>query len=74
MNLLLRLVLGHGKTALFSKLGPDHLVRGFSAGSYVGLTILRLLWNWMRVENWVRLLALLNSWGQYYPTMPNTFS
>ncbi len=52
MSLLLRLLLGHGKTALLSMLRRPKkqdplqvLVRGFSAGSYVGLTILHLLWN-----------------------------
>ena len=48
MNLLLSLILGHGRRQIVSLIGPPSqvnvLVRGFSAGSFVGLTVLHLLW------------------------------
>ena len=50
MNLLLSLILGHGRKRIVSLFGPppqiNVLVRGFSAGSFVGLTVLHLLWKW----------------------------
>ena len=50
MNLLLSLILGHGRRQIVSLIGPppqvNALVRGFSAGSFVGLTVLHLLWKW----------------------------
>ena len=56
MNLLLRLVFGHGRMRFVSYLDKslpnsvNVLVRGFSAGSFVGLTVLHLLWK-MRSMN-----------------------
>ncbi len=49
MNLLLSLILGHGRKRIVSLLGTppqivNVLVRGFSAGSFVALTVLHLLW------------------------------
>ena len=50
MNLLLSLILGHGRRQIVSLIGPppqvNVLVRGFSAGSFVGLTVLHPLWRW----------------------------
>ena len=55
MNLLLSLILGHGRKRIVSLLGPppqvvNVLVRGFSAGSFVGLTVLHLLWKWQAIH------------------------
>ena len=48
MNLVLRLLLGLGRRQIISFKGTPPLtnvmVRGFSAGSFVGLTVLHLLW------------------------------
>ena len=62
MNLLLSLILGHGRKRIVSLLeatnsllGPppqivNVLVRGFSARSFVGLTVLHLLWKWQAIH------------------------
>ena len=48
MNLVLSLILGHGRRQIISFIGPplpaNVLVSSFSAGSFVGLTVLHLLW------------------------------
>ena len=58
MNLLLSLLLGEGRRQIVFLLKPQDLqieplprlasvlIRGFSAGSFVGLSILHLLWQW----------------------------
>ena len=62
MNLLLSLIMGEGRKRIVSLLKAmdthighppqiaNVLVRGFSAGSFVGLTVLHLLWQWQSIH------------------------